>query len=96
MRRAARIDANQPAVVEALRSIGAEVTHIHPLGGGVSDLLCSFRQKWFVLEVKDGEKPPSARKLTDDEKTWIGRQNAPVFIVNSPEEAIGVLTLQTT
>lgn len=91
MRRAARVDANQVEVVKALRKIGATVTPIHVIGKGVSDLLVSFRQRWLVLEVKDGAKPPSKRALTLDEKKWIGEQKAPVFIVTSPLEAVTLL-----
>lgn len=88
MRRAARVDANQAEIVKALRQIGATVTPLHRVGQGVSDLLVSFRQRWLVLEVKDGAKPPSARELTPDEKEWIGKQKAPVYIVTSPLEAV--------
>lgn len=90
MRRAARVDANQPAVVEALRKIGAVVTPLHAVGNGVSDLLVSYRQQWLVMEVKDGAKPPSRRALTEDEKRWIGEQRAPVYIVTSPLEAVDI------
>lgn len=86
-----RVDANQAEVVKALRKIGAAVTPIHTLGKGVSDLLVSFRQRWLVLEVKDGAKPPSARELTPDEERWIGEQRAPVYIVNSVTEAVDLL-----
>lgn len=91
MRRVAKVDANQAAVVEALRKIGAEVTHLHTLGQGVSDLLVSFRQRWFLLEVKDGSKIPSKQRLTKDEADWIGRQKAPVHIVKSSLEAVELL-----
>ena len=91
MRRAARVDSNQAEIVKAIRKIGAEVTHLHTVGKGVADLLVSFRQRWLVLEVKDGSKPASARELTPDEERWIGRQRAPVFIVTSPLEAVTFL-----
>jgi hypothetical protein len=87
-----RTDANQVAVTEALRKIGAVVTPIHTVGKGVADLLVSFRNAWYVLEVKDGAKPPSARELTPDERVWIGRQKALVAIINSPEEAVRFIT----
>ena len=90
---ARKVDDNQAAVVAALRRIGAEVTHLHSLGHGVADLLVSHHQVWYVIEIKDGNKPKSARALTPDEQAWIGRQHAPVFVVNSPEEAVGLLTL---
>ena len=93
MRRAARIDDNQPEIVRALRDVGAEVTHLHTVGKGCADLLVSYRQRWFLLEVKDGDKPPSAQALTDDEKKWIAKQHAPVHIVRSPTDAVGLLNI---
>lgn len=89
---ARRVDANQADVVKALRKIGATVTHIHPLGHGVPDLLVSFRNSWYVMEIKDGSKPPSARELTPDERAWIAEQKALVAIINSPEEAVRFIT----
>ena len=89
MRRAARVDANQPDIVAALRKIGAEVTYLHQLGGGVSDLLVSFRQRWFVIECKtdDGD-------LTQDQREWIGKQKAPVYLVTDAMQAVGFLQTQ--
>lgn len=87
-----RADDNQPAVVKALRAVGAIVEPIHRLGRGVSDLLVSYDQRWTVLEVKDGSKPPSAQKLTPDEKKWIAKQKAPVYIVRNEKEAVDVVT----
>jgi len=44
------------------------------------------------MELKDGSKPPSARKLTEDEQKffdeWTGGMLA---IVNSIEEALDIL-----
>jgi hypothetical protein len=85
-RRAARIDSNQPDIVKGLRKFGAGVTSMAPLGGGVSDLLVSFRQRWYVMEVKteDGD-------LTPDQVRWIGEQRAPVYTVRSLDQAVGFL-----
>jgi hypothetical protein len=91
VRRAAKIDANQPAIVAALRSIGATVTPIHAVGNGCPDLLVGFRQKNYVFEVKDGSKPPSARKLTDDEAIWFGNWRGEAHVVESAEQAIQIL-----
>ena len=85
------MDANQGEIVAALRKIGAAVTPLHAVGNGVADLLVSFRQRWFLFEVKDGAKPPSARKLTEDEERWIGAQRAPVVVVTSALEAVNFL-----
>jgi hypothetical protein len=96
MRRwAARIDENQPAIVKALRAIGASVTPLHAVGGGVSDLLVSFRQRWYVLEVKNPAKPKSDQELTPDQRKWIGEQRAPVYTVRDALEAINFLQAVT-
>jgi len=88
VRRIAKIDANQPEIVQALRKAGARVTTLHRVGGGVADLLVSFRRAWFLLEIKNGAKPPSKRKLTPDEARWIAEQEAVVHVVESTEQAL--------
>lgn len=93
MRRAARIDENQPAIVEALRMVGAEVTPLHMVGQGVSDILVSWRQQWIVMEIKNPSKPKRDQQLKPDQVTWIGKQRAPVFIVYTPAEAVGILSM---
>lgn len=70
MRRAAKIDRNQPEIVTALRRIGADVFSLAAVGCGIPDLLVGFRGATFLLEIKDGSKPPSARQLTDDQVEW--------------------------
>jgi hypothetical protein len=45
----------------------------------------------LLLEVKDGSKPPSARKLTPDEAEWHSAWRGQVVTVKSVAEALGVL-----
>jgi hypothetical protein len=90
MRRAARTDATQADIVECLRTVGAKVAITSQLGGGFPDLVAAFRGKWYLLEVKDENKPPSARKLTEDGQEWhleFGTQ-APVHVVHNRIEAL--------
>jgi hypothetical protein len=91
MRRAARVDVNQPAIVEALRAVGASVQPLHMVGKGCPDLLVAFRGDTFVFEVKDGAKPPSQRRLTPDEAQWHTGWQAPVYVVESVEDALRVI-----
>src|SRR5512138_2390932 len=95
MRRAARTDENQAEIVEALRKAGAKVTLLHQVGGGCPDLLVGKRDRSFALvEVKDGEKPPSARKLTPDEQAWHdAHEGFPVYVITSVNEALSVLVV---
>ncbi|TGD82855.1 hypothetical protein [Hymenobacter wooponensis] len=92
LRTASRVDANQPAVVQALRAIGASVLYTHQLKN-CFDLLVGYRGRTFLIEVKDPEQPPSKRQLTAGEEefrsTWRG---SPYHIVHTPDEAIQLVT----
>ena len=100
MRRAAKVDANQSQITKALRNAGAFVQPLHTVGDGCPDLLVAFRGKFSLIEVKDGSKVPSARRLTPDEQAWHAKaaaKGAPVFIAETVEDAlvaIGAVTLR--
>ena len=87
MRRAARLDGNHKEVVDALTKIGATVQSLASMHGGVPDLLEGYHGKNVLLEVKDGNLPPSARTLTLDELQWQERWGGQVKTVGSAEEA---------
>lgn len=91
--RAAKVDANQPEIVEALRKAGCFVQSLATVGKGCPDLMVGYGYKWFVMEVKDGKKIPSARKLTKDEQAWHDRARlfAPVHVVESVEQALEIV-----
>lgn len=91
MRRAAKVDANQTEIVKALRQVGASVQSLAATGKGVPDLLVGFRGKNLLLEVKDGGKAKSARKLTPDQIEWHQGWRGHVAVVESAEQAIKVL-----
>lgn len=84
----ARTDANQTEIVKALRSIGASVTVLSSVGKGVPDILVGFKGINLLMEIKDGNKPPSARKLTPDEMQWHSTWNGQKAVVNNVDEAI--------
>lgn len=86
--RAAKVDANQSAIVSALRKIGATVQPLHTVGKGCPDLLIGLRGMNLLLEVKDGSKPPSAQKLTADQVAWHRDWCGQVEVVNSVEQAL--------
>lgn len=87
MRRAARIDANHVDVVKALRAVGCRVLSLAAVGKGVADLLILDRNgRLRLLEVKDGAKPPSGRRLTDAQERF--HRAWPVEVVTSPREAV--------
>lgn len=91
MRRANRVDRNQDQIVETLRACGAYV-RVVTMGDGIPDLLVGYNGYTLLLEVKDGNKPPSARELTPAEakffREWTGGM---IAVVNSVEEALDIL-----
>ena len=88
MRTRARIDANQVAIVKALRGIGASVRSLAQLGGGVPDLLVGRRGVTLILEIKNGSKPASETRLTPDEQKFVNEWAGQWAKVTSPEGAV--------
>jgi hypothetical protein len=87
VRRAARADANQVEIVKALEDMGAGVWNIKlPV-----DLLICWRGANYLIEVKDGKKAPSARKLTDLQTDFFASWRGPVFKVESVTDAVNLL-----
>ena len=82
MRFAAKIDRNQKEIVAALRDEGASVFSLASVGKGCPDLLVGCSSETHLVEVKDGEKVPSAQALTKDQLKFIqGWNGSPVYII---------------
>jgi len=91
VRRAAKVDANQTEIVNALRQVGASVQSLASTGKGCPDLLVGFRGVNWLLEIKDGRKVRSARKLTEDQVVWHQTWRGKVYIVESVDQALNLL-----
>lgn len=91
--RRARVDDNHAEIVDALRRAGASVQSIATVGKGCPDLLVGHRGRNILLEVKDGSKPPSARKLTPNEHIWQAYWQGQVVTVESVEQALKAVGL---
>lgn len=92
LRTAARVDANQAEIVEALRGIGASVLLVFQLKN-CFDILVGYRGRTHLMEIKDPSQPPSRRKLTEGEEAfrqaWRG---SPYHVVHTTQEAISIIT----
>jgi hypothetical protein len=84
MRYAARVDANQEAIVSALRAAGAYVWII----GLPVDLLVGFRNHTFLVEIKDGPKRRLTKLQEDFFESWAGGALARV---DGPEAALRMI-----
>ncbi len=91
MRRAARTDANHSEVVREFRARGFSVLDLSRMGQGCPDLLVARAGDSWLIEIKDGNKPPSQRQLTPDERqfhdSWRGR----VLVVKDIEDVAAVI-----
>jgi len=98
IRRAPKKDRNHPEIVAALRAAGCGVCDLAAVGAGVPDLLVclpTWPHKSFLLEVKDGRKPPSARKLTPDQEKFHAAWRGEIAVVTSVAEALAAVGIET-
>ena len=70
---------------------GATVQSLSAIGAGCPDLLVGYKGVNYLIEVKDGSKPPSGRKLTPDQVEWLGKWKGAAVTVTTLDEAIGAL-----
>lgn len=84
MRTAARTDANQAEIVQALRKCGATVYEIkEPV-----DLLCGFRGRAFAIEIKN---PDRDWRLTDQQRDFFRDFTGEAYLVETVDQAIRAL-----
>jgi hypothetical protein len=85
---AKRIDENQPEIVKTFRGLGASVLILSAVGKGCPDLALGIFGKNYLIEIKNGNKPPSAQKLTEKEQEFFESWKGQVNIITSKEQAI--------
>jgi Holliday junction resolvase len=89
MRRAARTDSNQEAIVAALRAAGASVQSLAAVGKGVPDLLVGIGGSNYLLECKrQREDRKKAPDLTEDQVTWMKNWRGTVHVVLTEQAAL--------
>lgn len=91
MRRTAKVDANQPEIIAALREIGAAVAVTSTVGQGFPDICCGWRGRNVLFEIKDGSKSPSRRKLTPDQIKFHAAWKGEIAVITSAAEAVDYL-----
>lgn len=86
-----RIDRNQPEIVARFRKLGCSVAITSSLGAGMVDIVIGVPRENLepytaLIEIKDGEKPMSARKLTPDEQKFHDNWKGNIHIISSEQE----------
>ncbi len=83
-RRAAKVDANQTAIVKALRLCGIAVEVI----GKPVDLLVCHRKITSLMEIKNAD---GGNRLTKDQVEFIARWPGTVHVVRDEREAVAAV-----
>jgi hypothetical protein len=87
-----RTDSNHAEIIKALRKIpNLSVFSTHEVGKGFPDIVIGYKGINYLIEIKDGNKPPSARKLTDAEVKFHNDWQGQIKIVNNLDEVLNLL-----
>ena len=82
----AKTDANQKAIVAALREAGASVQLLHRVGGGCPDLLIGYHGQNILFECKT-EKG----RLNKSQENWFEKWNGDVWVIRNVDDVINAL-----
>ena len=88
MRRAAKIDDNQREIVSLFRDLGYSVLNLSAVGHGCPDIAVGKHGVTYLIEIKDGAKSSSRRKLTADEQAFYDNWRGSVDIIESVNDVL--------
>ena len=88
-RRAAKVDDNQKQVVTLFRKLGWYVLIISQLKN-CCDIIVSKNDITIAIEIKDGKKPPSGRKLSEGELKFKSEWQGLYELVVCDEDVINI------
>jgi hypothetical protein len=71
--------------------MGVSVFDTAQLGNGFPDIAVSIGKVTALIEIKDGSKPPSARKLTPDEVKFHDEWQGWIEIVCSVDDVVNLV-----
>ena len=87
-----KTDKNHAEIINKLRKITQlSVFSTHTIGKGFPDIVVGYNGKNYLIEIKDGEKPKSQRKLTIDEVKFFESWNGQVDIANSFDDVLKII-----
>lgn len=83
-----RVDRNHGEIKKCFEYLGYSVSDVFQLKTGIGDIIVGKYDKNYLIEIKDGEKPPSQKKLTPTEHkfkdSWKGQHD----IIESIEDVL--------
>ena len=91
-----RTDANHKEIVDTLRKIPfLSVFSTHTIGKGFPDIVIGYKGINYLVEIKDGAKTKSQKKLTEDEikfhQSWFGQ----IIVCECVKDVLELLQIKT-
>lgn len=91
-RRIGKVDLNQPRLVKQMRMIpGMVVRSTASVGDGFPDVVCGYRGRNYMFEIKNPDLKPSERKLTPDELEFFEKWTGQVDVVETIEDVVTII-----
>lgn len=85
------MDANQKQIIAAFRKMGVFVRAMHAVGEGFPDLYVAVHGYSVLVEIKDGDKPPSAQELTPEQVKFHAECPGPLHVVRGVDDVVRVV-----
>lgn len=86
-----KTDKNHAELIKWLRQMpGVSVFSTHAVGHGFPDIVVGYKGINYLIEIKDGAKPPSARKLTADEVKFHESWRGQIAVVNGIDDLMKI------
>lgn len=91
-----RTDANHKDIIDAVRKIpSVSVFSTHMVGKGFPDIVIGYKGINYLVEIKDGAKTKSQKKLTEDEmrfhQSWFGQ----IIVCECVKDVLKLLQINT-
>lgn len=90
-RRAAKVDANQAHLVDVMRGMGVSVVITSSTHNGFTDLVVGYGDVTVLVEVKDGSKELSRRKLTPDQIKFHDNFKGAITVIETFSQAVALV-----
>ena len=87
----AKVDANHPQIVKELRKLkGVTVRSVATIKNFL-DIVVGYDGKNYLFEIKDPDKPPSQRKLTEGEQKFFDEWTGQADLALTTQDIIEII-----
>lgn len=86
-----KVDRNHSEIVAAFKQLGCTVCDLAKVGDGCPDLIVGLCGINLLVEVKDGELPPSKKKLRKNQQDWHDAWRGQCCVVECIDDVIAMV-----